>query len=118
MWGNKLWFCSCTAGTDDPHCAACACPRGHYCERAQAPNPAPCGGGLYTEEEGATGPEFCRSCPAGHYCVNGTATPTQCSPGMIQGSINITVEKNNFGRKIYLTKGRHHSQCKSYYAGK
>ena len=67
-------------GTADPHCSTCSCPRGHYCPRAVT-SPTPCPGGKYTEEEGATGLEFCKSCPVGHYCTSGTDTPTQCQPG-------------------------------------
>ena len=82
----------CAAGTYDPMCTACICPRGHYCP-LNSSIATPCPAGTYTEEEGAVGQQYCKACPAGHWCASGTHTPTPCIPGtynpMISGQ-NVT----------------------------
>ena len=70
----------CQAGTSDPYCDGCKCPRGHYCPQGSKTIEA-CPAGKFTEQEGTTGLEFCKSCPVGHYCASGGATPTPCPSG-------------------------------------
>lgn len=68
----------CAAGTSDPNGVSCA--RGHYCVRG-TPKMTPCPGGTFTEEEGATGQEYCKECPAGYTCSSGSDSPLPCEPG-------------------------------------
>ena len=53
-------------------------------------DPEPCPAGSYTEEEGATGLEFCKDCPAGHYCEAGVDTPTPCEAGTMNPMVGQT----------------------------
>ena len=80
---------SCAAGTADPQCQGCSCPKGHYCPRAITA-PVACPAGTFTEEDGATGLEYCKSCPAGHYCISGVDTPTPCVPGTMNEIVGQT----------------------------
>ena len=49
----------CPAGTANPYYDDNVCPRGHYCP-AGTGSPVACNAGLYTEETGSTGVEFCK----------------------------------------------------------
>ena len=78
-----------TVLTTIENCHVCVTPTGHYCLRGTAA-PEPCAAGSYTEEDGATGPEFCKTCPAGYFCEAGTATPTACDPGTMNEMVGQT----------------------------
>jgi len=49
----------CPQGTSDPYYDSNVCPRGSYCP-ASTGSPINCNAGLYTEETGSTGVEFCK----------------------------------------------------------
>ena len=58
----------CPAGTTDPYYPSNLCPRGNYCP-ASSETPTPCNAGLYTEETGSTGVEFCKVIETGLYLI-------------------------------------------------